>query len=218
MTTGQLHGVRVVATSDLHGRLPEVPPCDLLLIAGDLCPITDHSHAFQQRFLEGPFASWLEGIEATTIVGIAGNHDFLAEDSPGFMRSLPWTYLCDESVEVSGLVVHGAPWTPTYGDWAFMRDDTALETRWEQISTRTTILMTHGPPFGQGDLVVDGRHAGSRSLSRRIDVLPDLRLHVFGHIHEAGGTVTERGACKSANVSHVDFGYEPALAPVVFDL
>src|SRR5262249_13859615 len=81
---------RVAATGDLHGYLPEVPACDVLLITGDMCPVSNHTLDFQRRWLEGPFAAWLRGLDAGTIVGIAGNHDFVAEADPDFMRGLPW--------------------------------------------------------------------------------------------------------------------------------
>jgi len=209
---------RVAATADLHGYLPEIPPCDVLLIAGDVCPVYDHSVGFQRRWLEGTFADWLGTLDAGTIVGIAGNHDFAAQADPALMRGLPWRYLCDESTVVDGIAVHGAPWTPRFNDWAFMRDDPDLGQVWARIPDDVDVLVTHGPPLGRGDLVVNGRHAGSETLAQRVAELDRLRLHVFGHIHEAGGSRDTLGAALVANVSHVDFHYRPARPPVVFEL
>ena len=48
--------------------------------------------------------------------------------------------------------------------------------------------------------------------------LPQLRLHVFGHIHEAGGSLDRVGKARVANVSCVDFDYRPVRAAVIFDL
>jgi Icc-related predicted phosphoesterase len=209
---------RVAAIADLHGFFPEVPACDVLLVAGDMCPISNHRLDYQRSFLEGPFADWLERAEAGVILGIAGNHDFVAEAEPELMRALPWTYLCEETVDAGGFSVYGAPWTPTFRDWAFMRDDGELADVWARIPDDVDVLMTHGPPLGRGDLVVDGRRAGSETLARRIDELERLRLHVFGHIHEAGGSLDHANGAAFANVSHVDFHYRPALEPVVFEL
>ena len=209
---------RLAATADLHGYLPDVPPCDVLLIAGDVCPVSDHRLDFQRRWLERVFTPWLASLDAGAIAGIAGNHDFVAEADPALMRGLPWTYLADESTVVAGLTVHGAPWTPTFNDWAFMRGDAELAERWARIPDDVDVLMTHGPPFEHGDLVVDGRHAGSQTLARRLAGLDRLRLHVFGHIHESHGSRDELSAATLANVSYVDFHYRPAQEPVVFDL
>ena len=209
---------RVAAIADLHGFLPEIEPCDVLLVAGDVCPVHDHGLDYQRRWVENPFSEWLRSIEAGTIVGIAGNHDFVAQADPELMRALPWTYVCDETVEADGLRIHGSPWTPTFMDWAFMKDEAELAAVWARIPGDVDVLVTHGPPLGHGDLVVNGRHAGSETLLQRLAGLSRLRLHVFGHIHEAGGSRSRLGDAELVNVSYVDFDYRPARPAAVFEL
>jgi Icc-related predicted phosphoesterase len=210
--------VKIAAISDLHGFLPETPACDVLLIGGDVCPVHDHDLDFQRRWLETEFAPWLSCRPAERILGIAGNHDFVAEVDEEFMRTLPWSYLIDEATRVDGLTVHGSPWTVTFMDWAFMRGDDELASTWARIPDDTDILVTHGPPFGHGDLVINGNRGGSETLLRRLEELPQLRLHVYGHIHEGGGTRSRIGTAEVANVSYVDFDYRPARSATLFEL
>src|SRR4051794_2538142 len=214
----------VVAASDLHGHLPSVPPCDLLLLAGDLCPVSDHSTSTQAQFLGGPFKDWLEKGPAKQVVGIAGNHDFIFERDPEQVpRGLRWTYLQDASAVLGGLKVHGTPWQPWFYDWAFnLRTEEEMAERWAMILDDTDILVCHGPPRGYGDLTVRGDHTGSTSLLERIErVRP--RLVVFGHIHEGHGHWTLDGrpgerTVRLANVSLVDVRYRVAHEPMTFEL
>ena len=109
--------VRVAALADLHGRLDGVvvPPCDLVVIAGDLSPYAWKQAPNQVPWLEAVFAPWLERIAAEAgapVVGIAGNRDFAWWWDRRVFEKLPWTYLCDAEATVGGLRVYGSPWCP----------------------------------------------------------------------------------------------------------
>ncbi len=211
--------ILVVAVSDLHGHLPNIPPCDILLVAGDIAP---SSHiALQEKWLKTAFRDWLERVPAKEIVGIAGNHDFIFEQKPDLVPKLKWKYLQDSQIELFGLKIWGTPWQPRFYDWAFNADEPDLKNKFNLIPTGTDILVSHGPPFGIGDYVPgrnggDLEHVGSPSLLDRVlKVKP--KLHVFGHIHEGRGEY-ERDGVKFVNATVVDRRYKLSYLPMIFEM
>jgi Icc-related predicted phosphoesterase len=178
--------MRVAVTSDLHGyRPPEVPECDLLLIAGDI--------GLDERFdhVGTTLTEWREWIGAQTVpvVAIAGNHDF----RPEVLRALPWTYLEDELVEVGGLRIWGTPWSNPFGyGWAFNMTEEDQVENLKRCPDDVDVIVSHGPPYGFCDLTKGWRdqppeHVGSVALLDRMYELPELKLVATGHIHSAYG-------------------------------
>ena len=207
--------MRVAAVADLHGHLPDVPPCDLLLLAGDLCPLRGQTPALQADWLDGPFRAWLEALAAGAVAAIAGNHDFVFEQEPCLVPDLPWTYLEDSASRVADLVLWGSPWTPWFHDWAFNapRDDgeAFLRERYATAPQDVDVLLLHGPPAGYGDVVSPGRSVGSTAALDLLDRVTPA-LCVFGHIHEGRGAWL-RGTTQLANVAAVDQAYRLRAEP-----
>src|SRR5262245_9968219 len=207
--------MRICAVADLHGFLPEIPACDLLLIAGDICPATDHSLFFQIEWLATEFRAWLSRL-TMPVVAIWGNHDLIGEHAPELVPRLPWTLLQDSATEFGGLKIYGSPWQLRFFDWAFNLDEPELAHKWRLIPEDTDILLLHGPPYGFGDWVGRGEHEGSPSLRERIfEIRP--KLAVFGHIHEGRGQWLEDGVVL-ANVTLMDEAYRPVHEPAVFEI
>ncbi len=231
--------MKIIALSDLHGNLPEqLPACDLLLLAGDLCPLQSHDFAFQAGWLDTEFREWLYEQKARRIVGVAGNHDFVFERAPHLLpRDLPWRYLQDAGFNWNGVKIWGTPWQPWFWDWAFNGDPERLQRQWRLIPDETDILVVHGPPFGYGDGIPENlspqppspdrrggqggsgsgvRHAGCPWLLERIQEIKP-KLVVFGHIHEGRGE-WQLGPTRLANVTLVDEAYEPVYPPWTCEL
>lgn len=214
--------MKIAALSDLHGFLPEtVPPCDLLLLAGDLTPVQNHNSQFQAEWLDTTFRTWLRRQPARRIVGIAGNHDFVFQQLPKRApRDLPWIYLQDELHEWEGMKIWGTPWQPWFFDWAFNGNPAFLNEKWSLIPEDTDILVVHGPPFGYGDGVPESngnlRRCGCPHLLERIQQIRP-RLVVFGHIHEGRGE-WRIGDTRLANVTLVDAEYRNVHPPWICEL
>jgi len=175
--------MRIVCVSDTHGshRYTEVPPGDILVHGGDctLCGSLEDVEEFNR---------WLGTLPHKHKVVIAGNHDGCFQEQPAEARAriTNATYLEDSGCTIEGLKFYGSPWTPLFGDWAFMLAETELADKWALIPSGLDVLITHGPPHGILDLTNRNERAGSLTLLHRVhEVKP--RLHMFGHIHEAAG-------------------------------
>ena len=137
--------------SDLHGNLPDLSHLnfDVLLIGGDICPVTNHTDRFQADWLDTIFRMWIGHIKAP-VVAVAGNHDFVFDRNPGMVPSLPWTYLQDSGTTLpNGMRAWGSPHQPYFGGWAFNlhQDDfiDELAEKWDMIPADTDVLLLHGP-------------------------------------------------------------------------
>lgn len=223
---------KVLAVSDLHGVLPrradgsaDVDPCDVLIIAGDICPDFLHSsydkgEARQANWLANDFRDWLEDVQTAAgkpkVIGIAGNHDFVFER--GIHPKLPWQYIKDHSTVACGLNIYGVPWCPRLGRWAFYADDRRLRAHYEAVPENLDILISHSPPHGYGDLIPKGTkfnmgthdiHVGTHQLTNILyDKKP--RTVVCGHIHEGRGKYEYHShGIQVYNVAYLTEEYEP---------
>lgn len=199
--------MRIVAVADTHHRypLPDLPPGDLLLFAGDACMFGD-----LQEFCR--FAHWFNRTPFTHRVWIPGNHDRIIEKDTSLGRSMvDGTMLIDKLVEVEGIRIYGSPYTPEFCNWAFMESQTELEARWARMPSNIDILLTHGPPHGYLDeagYLEDGspRHVGDIELWKAVK-LRRPKYHIFGHVHAQGGKDLIAGPTKFMNVSLCDSDY-----------
>lgn len=229
--------MRIVALSDQHGYMPEVPACDLLLVAGDICPDRFRDGVAMSRpdvqavWFNRMIRPWIAAAPATHRILTWGNHDFCGQacdfgsDAPSRAASTALQIVVDERTTVpapSGgeVSIWATPWSTLFMDWAFMKPPDELARIYAGIPEGIDILVSHQPPYGYGDHVVseDGatHHVGSPDLLAAIErVRP--RLVVCGHIHRGHGRYEHQGI-PIYNVSVVDERYRLVHEPTAIEL
>jgi hypothetical protein len=224
----------ICAMADQHGYLDSlhVPPCDLLLHAGDVCPDFERGTAWgtskQIDWYLTRWRTWLKRQPVKRAAVTWGNHDFITTEVDEHVH-------LDETVVIA---IHGipvsiwfSPWSKEFHGWAWMKDETHLAQRYDRIPFGTDIIVSHSPPYGYGDFVKGDQgkrdpHQGSKALLAAIDrVRPSIVI--CGHIHEGVGksvhTVQSADSTKQHvvtiyNASVVDENYRLAREPVQIEL
>lgn len=202
--------MKLALLSDLHGHLPAIEPCDLVVIAGDIVPAWawQTNVARQLKWLEESFNPWVEALPAPRVVMTFGNHDWFG---PTGLWKPPTkvTLLLDQAAEIDGIRIYGTPWSPEFRTWAYMDSEEGLAGRYAAIPADTELLISHAPPRGVVDRTATGEEVGSMVLRQRLAELHSLRLVVCGHIHECGGEVEPCGSVCVYNAAIVNLAYQP---------
>jgi Icc-related predicted phosphoesterase len=188
--------MHIVALADLHGRLPVIPPCDIVLIAGDICPDVEFRVAQndpdlirveQMRWLADEFNSWRCTLprQVRQVLATPGNHDYIvrfpecATDAEG----PPAHLYIDELVEVDGKRFYFTPWVSECGDWNYIANREQRRYRFHDIPSTLDVLVAHSPAYQVGDRAWDNRSCGCPELRYFVKQRMPRKM-VFGHIHE----------------------------------
>jgi Icc-related predicted phosphoesterase len=185
--------MKILHISDTHSNhilFPKDIPWesyDLIIHSGDCSNFrrADLNEAEVWAFIE-----WYSMVPCKNKIYVAGNHDTSIEKrvvKASDFTNNSITYLENESVNIDGFNIWGSPYTPTFGEWSFMKDRSKINRVWEQIPEGTDILVTHGPPKGVRDLSYDRQgvleQCGDSALMKAILRIKP-KLICFGHIHD----------------------------------
>lgn len=206
--------ISVVCISDTHGTQPPIPPGDLLLHAGDLTrwgtfaeirkqlnwlSALPHKHKVviagnHDLLLDSDFElmhplRWLQWqhIEEATFKDELLKKVLKAAEKGGVIylqnKSTTLGFGHSDGEPERTITIYGSPLIPERGQSAFQHPkDQDVWT--STIPANTDILLTHGPPWGHLDGIMN---PGCIFLAREITrVRP--RMVVFGHIHMGYGT------------------------------
>lgn len=217
--------------SDTHGKHSRElakyindADADIVIFTGDFV---------EDRFSEVSYTNffqWFSTIKATKIM-IAGNHDFLLSErtftKPQLLDEYGIHYLENEALEIEGIKFFGSPIVvkrllnkrTTHAVFYKQRED-VNETFWDFIPSDTNVLLTHGPAFGIGDSARGNTPTGCIHLLNKLGTLKDLKVHAFGHIHEAHGLYYMQELdwkFVAINSSIVDQNYGLKNKPIIFN-
>ena len=176
--------------SDTHGfhyqlNIPE--GIDLVIHTGDcsnrMDPYTNEPEVRQ-------FIEWYEQVPIPNKIFIPGNHDTSIERNlikGSDFISAGIHLLNHDWMDVGGIKIFGSPYTPTYGQWAFMKSRETINRVWEQIPEGMDIVAVHGPCKGILDLSRDRQNVlefcGDGALRKHVLNRVKPKYFLSGHIH-----------------------------------
>ena len=169
----------IVVISDTHGQhnllTGKIPKCDILIHCGDISSVGRVEQV-------GSFLYWLDSQPAKHKCFIAGNHDWLFEQSEQIakdmvrqyenMHYLEGKYSDMNTLHIEGIKIYGDASQPAFAGWAFNYPrGKVLSEIWSKIPTDLDILVTHCAPYEILDKTVDGDLTGCEDLLERVKIV-----------------------------------------------
>jgi predicted phosphodiesterase len=209
--------MKLVAFSDTHGQHAdvEIPECDVAIFAGDCC-----KYGSREEFYD--FVKWYQNVPAKLKLLTPGNHDFCTQKYPHFgdqaCQEYGIQYMADNGYTIDNLAYYGWPWTPPYGNYAWMATESWMAGRLNNIQYPHHVLISHGPPRGILDWTPrdGGQSVGSMALFKHHGWSMS-EVHIFGHIHHSYGAERYKGKLY-VNCSLLNEEYELVNKPVVINM
>lgn len=206
--------MKICAMSDLHRHQIDIPKCDVLAIAGDISGFDD-AQWFGEVFL--PYLKKQKNKYDICFL-IFGNHDDMIQaaqlEVPDYIK-----ILTNKEFIYKGIKFFGSPYcksSPEIIESINAFEEPFLKTLFEDIPENTDVLITHQPPYGFGDTVINqSYHLGSTSLAERIRIVKP-KVHIFGHIH-TGKKYTKENGTSYYNVSILNDDYELTYKPTIIN-
>lgn len=232
--------MHIVAISDQHGTLPDIEPCDVLLVAGDQCvdfgspwirqsgtaaEIHDLVAKPQVEWFFSVWLPWRHRQPAKHCVLTWGNHDYCGQiinrHESNVQLDATTHAIVDDLIRINGVSIWCTPWSSQFRDWAFMASENELTVRYRGIPADVDILMSHQPPFGLVDTNDQREHLGSQALLDTLAVKQPKTL-VCGHIHGGHGHMRFKSSMQTPgfsievwNVALLNEQYQPVHVPTV---
>lgn len=230
--------MKIGVTSDLHGILPKIEPCDLLLICGDIMPLKMQRNIPQsEKWLKTEFADWVNNLACGNVVMVGGNHDFAlanmwkntlkqkevlykpTNSKLVYLENEPYRFNFIDEGET--ILIWGTPFCQIFGNWAFMHENEILTEAYSTMPEHCDIVLTHDAPklCGLGKIHQSRfpEDVGNRWLADEM-----LRKHprytFCGHVHSGEHELQTLDDMKMANVSLVDEQYEQAFNILYLDI
>jgi Icc-related predicted phosphoesterase len=174
-------------THTFHELLTVPEDIDMVIFSGD-CSNPRDPYANESEVQA--FIDWLSGLQIKYKIFVAGNHDTSIEK--GLVTKYDFydngiIYLENDYTTIEEFKIFGSPYTPTFGNWAFMKAREKINRIWDQIDDDVDILIVHGPPKGILDQSYSREnvleHCGCNALKKHVLDRIKPKLMCFGHIH-----------------------------------
>jgi Icc-related predicted phosphoesterase len=202
---------------DFEIRHQKLGQPDLVVLSGDMIRNfrpSRHDYGHEEELQLNHFVPMIDYIDfvwpGVDIFGLRGNHDWCNYEIPGSVKA--FDKLEGQSYEWNSYKIHGfrgVGWF--HGFWKDEYREDQLKMLCDLVPRDTNILITHNPPEGYLDDVRDvvpvpfdpdngpqppllvPRNIGSPAIRDLVEnQLPNLKVHLFGHVHEQGGKVQVR--------------------------